>query len=210
MTAKYAEYLFTLDDPRDAVMSFNRDIVTLSMLSDFVFEVLSESKSALLDENRCKCPSTKGITAVYHRLARVLEHLLENKQSVDDCFVTVCGDGDHCRSGELRSWSGTTGPEGGRRSFQCPFYFDRVHFCCFPSLSPFRLDVIQVDNGDLPFLVHEFVREERYRMVSLTDGVIVLLVLFGLLTVCCPTHAIVLHWLCQNLGQDFIRGRPPR
>jgi len=63
LTAKYAEYLFTLDDPRDAVMSFNRDIVTLPMLSDFVFEVLSESKFALLDENRCKCPSTKGITA---------------------------------------------------------------------------------------------------------------------------------------------------
>jgi len=190
------------------------------MLSEFVFAVLSESKDVLQNKERCRCSSTNGLMAVYDKLFDLLRHLLEHEQAVLDCFTIFVDNGGPrthyypddsllpnppgvgmLSRGELQSLSGPTDPLG---------FFERVRKYYHPPPGLFKLDGIQVTNGELPFLVSEFVREGRFRLVSIMGVIIILLVSSWLLTVHCLSYTLALHLFFGKFGQSFRRCRAQR
>ena len=172
LTDRFVLFLFLLYEVGSGPLSFDVDSVSLTMLVEFIFSFLSESKNMLYRKKSCSCMALFGLTLIHKKLERVSVHLEEYEDSILDCFVFKTY--KHRPSSGLHSWSRIPGENlllATSRSTVNGVSSGVLRYCV-PCLSSFALDQIKIDSCELPFDVRDFVREARYRMVRLSYWVL--------------------------------------
>ena len=171
----YGSYLLSLFEPGLSSIYFNPDIISFVMVAEFVHAVLASVKEERIScPKRCSCSSNlTGLMRLYHLLDRLELYFKQNEHCITEClkidphYASDVERQEGCHpDGGLTSWSeGIYTERWTRRCLQGNFW-KQLRLYHYPTLSPFELGMLCVPGNELPFLVHDFVTKERYRMVS--------------------------------------------
>ena len=175
------------------------------MVAEFVHAVLASVKEERIScPKRCSCSSNlTGLTRLYHLLDRLELYFKKNEHCITECLKIdphYASDGErkerYYPDGNLASWSPAIDTERWTRNCGQGTFWKMLRMYHFPTLSPFELWVLRVPGNKLPFLVHDFVTKERYRMVSAES-----MRLFD--TYSHPQYPSKQHFLC--FAESFLR-----